>query len=132
MGAAGMKEGIMTSTGPDPADGIAARIREARRSVGLTQRALAGLVGVASNTVWAWEAGRVRPTHEHLVEIAFHCRTSVRDLEGREWIRSELLREAEVSFRDAVEGLPEEDIEEIAEFIRFVRSRRPRERRRQE
>lgn len=113
----------MTSTSPEAEDGIAARIREARRSVGLTQRALAGLVGVASNTVWAWEAGRVRPTHEHLVEIAFHCRTSVRELEGREWIRSELLREAEVTFRDAVEGLPDEDIEEIGEFIRFVRSR---------
>ena len=120
----------MTSGHPDPVEGIAARIREARRSAGLTQRELAGLVGVASNTVWAWEAGRVRPTHEHLVEIAFRCETGVRELEGREWIHSELRREAEVSFRDAVEGLPDEDIQEIGEFIRFVRSRRRGERRR--
>ena len=114
----------MTSTSPDPADGIAARIREARRAVGLTQRELADLVGVASNTVWVWEAGRVRPTHQHLIEIARHCRTSVHELEGREWVYSELRREAEVSFRDAVDSLPEEDIQEIGEFIRFVRERR--------
>lgn len=120
----------MTSTGPDPADGIATRIREARRAVGLTQRELADLVGVASNTVWAWEAGRVRPTHEHLVEVARHCRADVRELEGREWVYSELRREAEVSFRDAVDNLPEEDIEAIGEFIRFVRERRRGERRR--
>ena len=122
----------MTSGHPDPVESIAAHIREARRSAGLTQRELASRVGVASNTVWAWEAGRVRPTHEHLVEIAFHCETGVRELEGREWVRSELLREAEVSFRDAVEGLPDEDIEEIGEFIRFVRSRRRGEGRRRQ
>lgn len=120
----------MTSTGPDPADGLAARIRAARMAVGLTQRELARLVGVASNTVWAWEAGRVRPTHQHLLEVARHCRTSAHELEGREWVYSELRREAEVSFRDAVDSLPEEDIEEIGEFIRFVRARRRGQRRR--
>ncbi|MCY3655635.1 MAG: helix-turn-helix transcriptional regulator [Chloroflexi bacterium] len=120
----------MTTSSPSPADSIAARIREARRAVGLTQRELAGLVGVASNTVWAWEAGRVRPTHEHLVEVARHCRTGVHELEGREWVYSELRREAEVSFRDAVDSLPEEDIEAIGEFIRFVRARRRGQRRR--
>ena len=120
----------MTSDSPDPADSLAARIREARRAAGLTQRELADLVGVASNTVWAWEAGRVRPTHAHLVEVARHCRADVRELEGREWVYSELRREAEVSFRDAVDNLPEEDIEAIGEYIRFVRARRREERRR--
>ena len=120
----------MTSTGPDPADGLSARIRAARMAVGLTQRELARLVGVASNTVWAWEAGRVRPTHQHLLEVARHCRTSAHELEGREWVYSELRREAEVSFRDAVDSLPEEDIEEIGEFIRYVRARRRGQRRR--
>ena len=120
----------MTSTGPDPAGGLAARIRAARMAVGLTQRELARRVGVASNTVWAWEAGRVRPTHQHLLEVARHCRTSAHELEGREWVYSELRREAEVSFRDAVDSLPEEDIEEIGEFIRFVRARRRGQRRR--
>ena len=103
---------------------LGARIREARSGAGLTQKQLAGLVGVAPNTVWAWEAGRMKPVHEHLVEVAFHCGTGVRELEGRDVVISELRKAAEVSFRDAVEGLPDEDIESIQEFIRFVRSQR--------
>ena len=36
-------------------------------------------------------------------------------------LESELLREAHVSFHDAIAGLPLEDIESIHNFIRFVR-----------
>lgn len=105
---------------------LGARIREARQGAGVTQKQLASLVGVASNTVWAWEAGRMKPIHEHLVEIAFHCGTGVRELEGRDVVISELRKEAEVSFRDAVDDLPDEDVESIREFIRFVRRQRHR------
>ena len=103
---------------------LGTRIRKARNGVGLTQKQLADLVRVAPNTVWAWEAGRMKPVHDNLVEIAFHCGTGVRELEGRDVIISELRREAEVSFRDAVDDLPDEDVESIQEFIRFVRARR--------
>ena len=102
------------------------RIRKARNGVGLTQKQLADLVGVAPNTVWAWEAGRMKPVHDNLVEIAFHCGTGVRELEGRDVVISELRKEAEVSFRDAVDDLPDEDVESIQEFIDFVRARRHR------
>ena len=117
----------MTTSGGDPRSGLGESIREARRSVGLTQRQLAGLVGVSAHTVWAWEAGRMKPTHRHLVEIAYHTDTSPLQLEARERLESELRLEAEVSFHDAVHGLPDEDVEEIREFIRFVRSRRRRQ-----
>ena len=115
----------MTST--DGGSGLGDSIREARRGVGLTQRQLADRVGVSAHTIWAWESGRMKPTHAHLVEIAFHTDTSPLQLEARERLNSELLLEAEVSFHDAVSGLPDEDIEEIREFIRFVRSRRRRQ-----
>ncbi len=108
---------------------LGARIREARMGAGLTQKELAGLVGVASNTVWAWEAGRMKPVHDNLVEIAFRCGTGVRELEGRDVVISELRKEAEVSFRDAVDDLPDEDVESIQEFIDFVRRRRHRRKR---
>ena len=117
----------MTSTDGGPGSGLGDSIREARRGVGLTQGQLADLVGVSAHTVWAWESGRMKPTHAHLVEIAFHTDTSPLQLEARERLNSELLLEAEVSFHDAVNGLPDEDIEEIREFIRFVRSRRRRQ-----
>ena len=69
----------------------------------------------------------MRPQRLNLVEIAFHTGTSVEQLEGRDAIEAELLREAEVSFRDALDGLPLEDIESIRNYIRFVRSERRRQ-----
>ena len=119
----------MTNERGYPWKELGARIREARKQVGLTQRELGELVEVASHTVWSWEAGRMKPTHEHLVELAFHCETSVDRLQGRDLVESELLKEAEVSFRDAVAGLPMEDIESINTFINFVRAQRRRRRR---
>ncbi|MCY4615661.1 MAG: helix-turn-helix domain-containing protein [Chloroflexi bacterium] len=120
----------VTETGQgDPASGIAARIREARRSVGLTQRELAALVCVASHTVWSWEAGRMKPTYEHRVAIAFHCELHVDELEGRTGSDRDRLQEAVLAFRSAVAYLPERDIDFIWTFIRFVRWRRRRGRR---
>ena len=108
---------------------VGARIREARRQAGLTQQRLGELVGVASHTVWCWEAGRMKPNHEHFVELAFHCATSVAELEGRDVVEAELLKETELSFRDAVSGLPLEDVESIRNYIRFVKAERRRRRR---
>ena len=105
---------------------IGNRIREARTKLGLTQAQLAGQVGVSSQTVWSWEAGRVKPTHEHLEELAFRCEVSTAWLLGRDVLEAELLQEASVSFYDAVEGLPLEDIEAIQNFINFVRQERRR------
>ena len=107
---------------------IGSRIREARTKVGLTQERVGELVGVKGHTVWCWEAGRMKPNHEHLVELALHCETSIDRLLGRDVVESEILEETEASFRDAVAGLPMEDVEAIRDFIRFVRERRRRKR----
>ena len=56
--------------------------------ISLNQQRLGELVGVASHTVWCWEAGHTEANHEHLV----------------------------VSFRDAVAGL-QEGIESIDNYI---------------
>ena len=109
-----------------PWKNIGDRIREARTKLGLTQAQLARQVGVSSQTVWSWEAGRVRPKHEHLEELAFRCQVSTAWILGRDVLEADLLREASVSFLDAVEGLPQEDIEAIHNFIRFIRQERRR------
>ena len=101
-----------------------ARIREARVRAGLTQKDLAELVGVRPHTAWCWEAGRMRPQSQNLAEIAYHTRTTVEELEGRDALEAQLLREAELDFRDAVEGLPAEDIASIRSYIRFVKAER--------
>ena len=64
----------MNTSQIDPQGGLAARIREARRGAGLSQAALAALVGVTRKTVWSWEAGRARPIRRHRRGLALHCR----------------------------------------------------------
>ena len=116
----------MSTPQADPEDSVAARIREARRSAGLTQRELAALVGVASQTVWFWEAGRTRPTYEHRLAVAFHCGTDVYELEERTGPDRDRRREAAAVFGEAVADLPERDVKLIWTFIHFVRWRRRR------
>ena len=58
--------------------------------ISLNQQRLGELVGVASHTVWCWEAGHTEANHEHLV----------------------------VSFRDAVADLQLEGTESIHNYIR--------------
>lgn len=108
---------------------LGARIREARKEAGLTQKRLGELVGVDPHTVWYWEAGRTKPNHANLAEVAFHTQASVAELEGRAVVEAELRKEAELSFRDAVAGLPLEDVESIQNYIRFVKAERRRRRR---
>ena len=78
---------------------------------------------------WCWEAGRMKPTYEHRVAVAFHCGTDVGALEGRTGPDRGQLQEAVATFLDAVAHLPEKDIESIWLFIRFLRWRRSRRRR---
>ena len=67
---------MMKTSQIDPAGGLPARIREARRSAGLTQGALGQLVGVTAHTVGSWEAGRRSPSPEHLAAATFHCKAA--------------------------------------------------------
>ncbi len=103
---------------------IGARIKEARLEVGLTQKEVSELVGVSPHAVWSWEAGKMLPTPDHLLDLAYHCETSTDRLLGRDLVEAEVLKEVDVSFRDAIEGLPTEDLESIMNFIRFVREQR--------
>ena len=71
----------------------------------------------------------MKPTHERLLELAYQCQVTTDWLLGRDVVEAEVLKETEASFRDAIAGLPLEDLESIQEFIRFVRERRKRTRR---
>lgn len=121
----------MTTQPSFPWTAVGDRIREARKRAGFTQKRLAALVGVSTHSVWCWERGRVKPNPEHMTELAFHLETRVAELEGRDVLEAELLQEAELSFRDAIEGLPMEDVESIHNYVRYVRAERRRRRRRE-
>ena len=103
---------------------IGGRIREARVKMGLTQRQLGELLEVTPHTVWYWESGKSKPTHEHLVELAYRCEVSTDWLLGRDGVEAKLREETNASFSDAIAGLPKEDLNAIFAFIEFVRERR--------
>ncbi len=119
----------MTEDRGYPWRNIGARIKEARVKVGLTQRRLSEIVGVSPHAVWSWEAGKMKPTPEHLLELAYRCETSTDWLLGRDVVEAEILKETDASFRNAIQGLRMEDLESIMEFIRFVREQRRRKER---
>ncbi len=60
----------------------------------------------------------MKPNPEHLVDLAYRCSVSTDWLLGRDVVAAELLEEADRSCRNAVAGLPIEDLDEIHEFIR--------------
>ena len=58
------------------------RIKERRNAKGFTQKALAELVGVETNTVWKWEKGTSKPAFESSKSIATTLDTTVAYLMG--------------------------------------------------
>ena len=55
---------------PAPAESFGQRLRRLRKHLGLTQPALARLIGVSKLTVWKWERGDARPRHRALRALA--------------------------------------------------------------
>ena len=94
--------------------------------MGLTQREASELLGVSGHAVWCREAGKTKPSNEHLVDLASRFEVSTDWLLGREVVVVALLEEMEVSFRDALANLTREDVEDIRDFIAFVREQRDR------
>ena len=64
----------------DRGGGVGARLRTARRSVGLTQKQLAEALSVESITVSRWERGVTTPSLPRLRRIAEMTETTVSDL----------------------------------------------------
>lgn len=61
---------------------IAAKIRERRAELGLTQSALGDRIGVAHHFISQWESGRRCPGYMHLPEIAAALRITIDALFG--------------------------------------------------
>ena len=116
----------MPETREYPWKNIGDRIREARTKLGLTQVQLARQVGVSSQTVWSWEAGRGEAEARAPRGTGLPLRGEHGLALGPDVLEADLLREAHVSFHDAIAGLPLEDIESIHNFVRFVRQERRR------
>ena len=67
-------------------------IKLARENLGMSQKTLAGLLGVQTQTVWRWEKGEREPSWEMMNKIATllntpHLTASVKEINSREAIQ---------------------------------------------
>ena len=89
------------------------KVKLLRKERGLTQKQLAGMIGVAVSAISAYEAGYRYPTYNGLINIAriFHVSTDY------------LLGIAKVRNID-VSGLDENEIDAIVHMINILRERK--------
>jgi transcriptional regulator with XRE-family HTH domain len=104
---------------------VAGRIRELRNDYGkegLSQEALAKMVGVATNTISRWETGTYQPTLDDLETLSralgvsilkFFPKIDTQDRKGEKV--DALLRTAS--------GLDDRDLEELRKYAEFRRAR---------
>lgn len=99
-------------------DYVGARIRELRGK--RSQEALAGELGVATNTVSRWETGTYRPGIEDLDRLARFFKVSILTFFPPEPNSGD---EQFGRLRRAASGLKAEDVEELERYAEFRKAR---------
>jgi transcriptional regulator with XRE-family HTH domain len=104
---------------------VATRIRELRTGygkTGLTQEALAKLVGVATNTISRWETGTYEPTLDDLEKLSRALGKSI--LEFFPNAAPETAKDQKVdALLRAAKGLQESDLDELRSWAEYRRAR---------
>jgi transcriptional regulator with XRE-family HTH domain len=101
------------------------RIRELRTAygkTGLSQEALAKMVGVATNTISRWETGTYEPTLDDLEKLARSLGVSILEFFPKLGSDSERDHKVEALLR-AAEGLQESDLDELRSWAEYRRAR---------
>jgi len=110
---------------PNMRDYVAARIRELRSQYGkegLSQEALAQLVGVATNTISRWETGTYQPTLDDLEKLARALRVSILSFFPKPEKTDEKEEKVDALLR-AARGLNTADLDELRKYAEFRRAR---------
>jgi transcriptional regulator with XRE-family HTH domain len=104
---------------------VAGRIRELRNSYGkegISQEALAGMLGVATNTISRWETGTYEPTLDDLDRLSRALGISILDLFPK--VERETVKNTQVdALLRAASDLHEADIEELRRYAEFRKAR---------
>ncbi|GAB0116911.1 hypothetical protein Acid7E03_09830 [Acidisoma sp. 7E03] len=69
MGGLGTRR-VQPASQPAPVEGVATRIRDIRRSLGLTQDELASRIGVSRSAIAQWETDRTGQVRSNLARVA--------------------------------------------------------------
>ena len=104
---------------------VVRRIRELRTNygkTGLSQEALAKLMGVAANTVSRWETGTYEPTLDDLEKLSRVLGVSILEFFPKADRENARERKVEALLR-AAGGLQSSDLEELKSWAEFRRAR---------
>jgi len=104
---------------------VAGRIRELRNEYGkegLSQEALAKIVGVATNTISRWETGTYQPTLDDLEKLGRALGVSILKFFPGADIQDRKGEKVDALLRTA-SGLDEGDLEELRKYAEFRRAR---------
>lgn len=100
------------------------RIRDLRKEVKLSQEELANRFGLSQQTISSYENSTREPDTAMLKQLAVLFGVSVDYLLGHSDIRNlqeALQREADANPRLDVAGLPQEALDQVAEYIEFIK-----------
>jgi len=101
------------------------RLKELREEKGITQKDLGKVINISDRVIGYYEANDRFPKDENILKmIADFFNVSVDYLVGRtspRTFQSELVAEAKASYNLNVEGLPEEAIKKIEEYIELIK-----------
>jgi transcriptional regulator with XRE-family HTH domain len=104
---------------------VAAKIRELRSQYGkegLSQEALAQLIGVATNTISRWETGTYQPTLDDLEHLARALGVSILTFFPKPDKVDEKDEKVDALLR-AARGLHTADLDELRKYAEFRRAR---------
>jgi transcriptional regulator with XRE-family HTH domain len=106
-------------------DYVARRIRELRTSygkTGISQEALAKLVGVATNTISRWETGTYEPTLDDLEHLSRTLGVSILQFFPKVSQENQQERKVDALLRTA-RGLDASDLDELRLWAEYRRAR---------
>lgn len=100
------------------------QLKKERNKAGLSQMALAKLLGVSQQTIWSWEIGRTSPDPEMLRAIADHFNITADYLLGRnKVIQTENLSPERKRLIDEIRSVDDKTIEEMQYFLDYLKSK---------
>ena len=104
---------------------VAEKIRDLRNHYGkegLSQEALAKLIGVTTNTISRWETGVYQPTLDDLESLSRALGVSILSFFPMDAIPNQKREKVEALLR-AAHGLTDTDLEELRKYAEFRRAR---------
>lgn len=101
------------------------RLKELRKSKELTQAELAKLFSLGESTISFYESNKRTPDYELLKQIADYFNVSIDYLLGRSNVRNpEENKVITKAFHSIdIEGLPDEAIKQVEEYVEFIKSK---------